>query len=300
MNHEALKILLEVSRAGNFATVAEDRGVAPSSISRAVASLEAELGVRLFHRTTRKLSPTEAGATYMGRIAPLIEEFEAAREEAIDLTVGPKGRLRVTASTSFGQIALAPLIGEFCDAFPNISMELILSDRHLDLVEERIDLALRHGTLRDSSMISSKLRAVKYKLVASPQFLAQSGEIQTPADLTHHSLITFPFEGFRDKWHFAQNGKTTALDVEPRLVVSNAAALKELALEGAGITLLADWTVARALENGELKEVLSDWVVTGAPGEAAIWMVYPSRSFVPSKTRTFIDFLHREMHGNER
>ena len=229
----------------------------------------------------------------MARIAPLLEEFDAARDEAIDLTQGPKGTLRVTASNSFGQIALAPLLPKFCEAFPNISIELILSDRQIDLVEERIDLALRHGTLKDSALISRKLMSVDYKLVASPDYLNSGHLIRSPGDLKHHNLLTFPFEGFRDHWVLTKDTETAHIDVSPKLVVSNAAALMQLAMEGAGITLLADWTVERAIEQNHLVEILPDWSVSGSPSDAAIWIVYQSRTFIPSKTRALIDFLSK-------
>lgn len=291
MDLTALQILVEVSRAGSFAAVAEARGVAPSSISRSVANLEAEIGVRLFHRTTRRVSATEAGQHYLARVIPLVEELEAAREEAVDLSDKPTGRLRVTASTSFGQVVLAPLMRRFCDAYPGILPDLNFTDRQLDLVENQIDVAIRHGVLQDSSMISTKLMPVRYRLVASPDYLNRAGAPTKPEALKEHSLLTFPLSGFQDEWVLSRRGVETSVMVMPRVLVNNAVGLREMSATGHGIALLADWTVSEALATGQLIEVLPNWRVSGALADAAIWIAYPSRSFLPSKTRVFIEFL---------
>lgn len=291
MNLEDLAILSDVSRVGSFAGVAKDRGVAPSSISRTIANLEADLGVRLFHRTTRKLSLTEAGTAYLARILPLIEELETARLEASDLAEGPAGRLRVTASVSYGEIVLAPQLAAFSKTYPNIEIDLILSDRRVDIIEERIDVALRHGSLDSSSLVARKLCDVAYKLIAHPDYVARAPALNVPNDLTQHQILTFPFEDFRRTWRFGAGPKAVDVEIKPRFTVSNAATLKAMTLQAMGVALLADWTVQREIEAGDLMELLPGWTASGRQTDAAIWLVYPSRTFLPSKSRALIDCL---------
>lgn len=291
MKLDDLATFVAVYRAGGFAPVANERGVAPSSISRAIASLEAHLQTRLFQRTTRKLTPTEAGDAYYARVAAVVEELEAARAEAIDQTREPTGLLRVTASVSFGQIVIAPRLSAFRAAFPRITLELVLSDRPLDLVAERIDVAVRHGRLRDNTSISRKLMDVRYHLVASPRYLANAPPIHAPDDIAAHRTASFSYDAFRDTWRFRRADDAREVPIRPALIVTNAAALAQCVRDGAGLALLADWTIRDDLANGALVDVLPDWVGSGADVDPSVWLVFPSRAFVPAKTRVFGDFL---------
>ena len=291
MNIDELSIFIDVCRLGSFASVAKVRSTAPSSISRSIANLEDAVGARLFHRTTRKLSLTEAGKIYLARISPLIEELENARLEAADLADGPSGRLRITATTSFSHMVLAPLITKFLDEFPKVEFDLVLTDRRIDLVDERIDLALRHGALSDSSMVSRRLMSVDYLLVASPNYLKDAPKCENPNDLASHQTLTFALENFRTRWQFINNSQTIDTPIQPSITASSASALKELALQGAGISLLADWTVKEEIEQGTLVQLLPNWTALVGDDDPSIWIVYPSRTFLPAKTRAFIDFL---------
>lgn len=291
MDLEQLRIFAEVYRARGFAAVAKARGVAPSSISRQVAGLEAALQVRLFQRSTRSLAPTEAGAAFHARIEPLIEELDAARAELADRTRGPVGRLRVTASVAYGQICIVPRLAAFRAAHPRITLDLFLTDSVVDLVAERIDVAIRHGVLADSALVARKLAAVRYLVVASPGYLAAHPPIRAPGDLAAHDCVTFPYDGFRDHWRFRQGGIET--DVAIRTVVStgNAAAIRDCARAGLGLALLADWTLGDDLAMGRLVEVLPDWQAAGASFDVALWAIFPSRAFVPAKVRAFVALL---------
>lgn len=291
MNLHELSVFIDVCRLGSFASVAKARIVAPSSISRSIANLEENIGVRLFNRTTRKLSLTEAGTIYLSRISPLIEELEIARLEAADLANGPSGRLRITATTSFSHMVLAPLITQFLDKFPKVELDLVLTDRRVSLVDERIDLALRHGALSDSSMVSRKLMPVKYMLVASHQYLDKAPSFKKPEDLANHKTFTFSLENFRTKWLFKRKSQTIDIPIHPYITASSASALKALALQGCGVSLLADWTVKAEIESGALVQLLPDWSAYVGEDDPSIWIVYPSRTFLPSKTRAFIDFM---------
>lgn len=291
MDLSQLKTFVDVHRAGGFAPVAKDRGVSPSSISRAIASLERSLEVRLFQRTTRRLSPTEAGDAFLNRVLPLIEEMESACAEASEGTKHPSGRLRVTASVSFGQMCIVPRLKAFRTAYPDIDMDLILSDAQIDLLAERIDLAVRHGPLSDSGMIARKLTDVRYRLVTSPDYLLNAPSIKHPDEVSQHPCIAFSYEGFRTRWQFRQTGQRREITIAPAITVSNAMAIRQCARDGLGLALLADWTIERDLETGQLVELLPNWQAAGASFDSSIWLVFPSRRFIPAKTRAFADFL---------
>ncbi len=300
MDTDHLTVFVAVYRAGGFAPVARDLGLAPSSISRAVAGLEEALQVRLFQRTTRKLEPTEAGTAFFQRVQPLVEELEAACADARDTAGEPAGRLRVTASVSYGQICLVPRLKPFRALFPRIALDLILSDAALDLLSERIDLAIRHGPLADSSLIASRLAPVRYHVVASPEYLAAAEPIRRPADISSHPCVAFSYEGFRSCWQFRRGRTTAAIDITPAVTVSNAAAIRQCAVNGLGLALLADWTIAADMDAGRLVDVLPDHQAAGASFDTSIWLVYPSRSFIPKRARAFADFLKQDVHDRGR
>ena len=199
MDISVLQIFIEVMRQRSFAAVARERNIDPSSVSRCISSLEKELGVRLFQRTTRQLSPTEAGITYFDRIEPLIEEMQRAVELVKEVSGQPKGTLRVTASASFGLKCIVPLLGKLESRYQDLSIDLVLTDSRLDLFTERIDLAIRLGQLKDSTLIAQKLMSTSYSVCASPGYLQQWGELKQPEDVAQHNCLLFPWAGFRSR-----------------------------------------------------------------------------------------------------
>lgn len=297
MNLDYIKMFIAVYRAGSFIEVANEQGLAPSSVSRSIGALENALKTRLFQRTTRSLMPTREGEAYFQKIVPLVEEIELAHQSLMDSAAKPSGRLRVTTSVSYGQIMIAPRLASFRQHFPNIDLELILSDGHLDLINDQIDLAIRHGSLSDSSLVARKLADVAYHLVCSPRYLEQRSRPRKPEDLHAHELITFTYEDFRHKWVFKKKEMSQGLSIKPALTVSNAATIRQCARDGAGIALLADWTISDDLQSGRLIKVLPDWRISGTASASAIWLVYPSNRFVPAKTRAFADFLLGSVNG---
>ena len=178
MDISTLQIFVEVMRQGSFAAVARDRDLDPSSVSRTIAALEKELGVRLFQRTTRRLSPTEAGTVYFERIEPLVEEMQQAIDIALDTAGQPKGTLRVTASVSFGQKCIVPLLPDFGFRYPELAIDLFLTDAVVDLFAERIDLAIRLGLLTDSTLVAQPLMRTRYRVCASPQYCGPTRQIR--------------------------------------------------------------------------------------------------------------------------
>jgi len=217
MNIEHIKTFITVYRVGSFVEVAKEKNIAPSSISRSIATLEEILNTRLFQRTTRKLTPTQAGEAYFQKIEPLIDEISLVNQSIIDSTAKPSGRLRITTSVSYGQIVIAPILTTFRKQYPDIQLELILSDGHIDIINEQIDLAIRHGSLLDSSFITRKLTDVKYHLVSNRKYLNKNGVPQVPQDLKNHDLVTFTYNDFRHYWSFETDDISHNIPVEPVL-----------------------------------------------------------------------------------
>ena len=287
-----LQLFVEVMRQGSFAAVARDRNLDPSSVSRAIANLEAELGIRLFQRTTRQLSPTEAGTTYFERVEPLVEEMQQAIDVATDISGQPKGTLRVTASVSFGLKCIVPLLPKFDSLYPDLTVDLWLTDAVVDLFAERMDVAVRLGFLTDSTLIATQLMQTHYSVCASPDYLKRSGQLEKPIEVENHNCLLFPLAGFRSRWIFKEkNGELSEVSVSGRTLISSGIALQHCAIAGMGLALLPNWLVAEELQAGTLINVFPNYEVTATGFNTAAWLVYPSRAYVPLKVRVFIDFL---------
>lgn len=292
MDLSVLQIFVEVVRRGSFAAVARDRNLDPSSISRAVASLEAELGSGLLQRTTRKLSLTAAGAAYFERIEPLLAEIQQANNVAADLAGQPQGVLRVTASTSFGQQCIVPLLPAFQARYPQLTVDLLLADAVVDLVTERVDLAIRLGLRPDSGPLVRQLRKTCYLICGSPGYLEACKPLEKPKDIECHNCLLFPLPGFRSRWQFRDgDGSTDEVAVRGRTIISNAISLRQCAIAGMGLALLADWLVEDDLKTGSLRQVLPDFEVTATDFSTAVWLVYPPQTYIPGKVRVFVEFL---------
>ena len=296
MDISVLQIFMEVIRQGSFAAVARERNIDPSSVSRAIASLEQELGVKLLQRSTRQISPTEAGTTYFNRIEPLVEELQQAVELVSDISGSPKGILRVTASVSFGIQCIVPLLGEFETRYPELTIELLLTDSVVDLLTERVDLAIRLGLLEDSTLIAQRLIKTNYAVCASPKYLEYKGEPNQPNNLSQHNCLLFPLAGFRSRWLFKDRaGTIETVPVNGNTIISSAIALKQCALSDMGLALLPHWLIDPELESGKLIQVLTEYEVTARDFNTSAWLVYPSRTYVPLKVRLLIDFLKQHI-----
>jgi DNA-binding transcriptional LysR family regulator len=292
MDISVLQLFIEVFRQGSFAAVARDRNLDPSSVSRAIAGLEEELGIRLFQRTTRQLSPTEAGMTYFERVESLVEELQQATAIATDVSSNPTGILRVTASVSFGLKCIVPLLPEFSQLYPDLTVDLLLSDSIADLFAERIDVAIRLGLLPDSTLIAQQLMPTPYSVCASSDYLKRSEQLKNPIDLAQHNCLLFPFAGFRSRWIFKdRRGELIEVPVVGRTLISSAIALQHCAIAGMGLALLPNWLIKEDVQAGTLINVFPDYEVTATDFSAAAWFVYPSRAYMPLKVRVFISFL---------
>lgn len=298
MDVDALRLLLAVARRGSIAAAARDRGLDPSTVSRAVAASEAELGVRLFQRTTRRLTPTEAGALYLERVEPLVAELDRARDAARLLRAGPSGTLRLTASVSFGQWRIVPLLPAFRARFPDLKIDCVFTDANLDLVAEQIDLAIRLAPAVTGDVVATRLVPTRYRVVASPAYLSAAPPLTEPAQLTHHRCLLFPISLFRARWLFRdRNGRMEEVPVDGDVVISPGLGLRDAALAGLGPTMLADWLVGEDIAAGRLVDIFPRHDVTATTFDTAAWLIYPSRTYLPNKVRVTIDFLRRSFHS---
>ncbi|MBV6625837.1 MAG: LysR family transcriptional regulator [Rivularia sp. (in: Bacteria)] len=296
MDLSVLQIFVEVMRHGNFASVARERNIDPSSVSRTIASLESKLGIRLFQRTTRKLSPTEAGITYFKKIEPLIEEIQQAAIVAKDISGNPKGTIRVTASVSFGLKCIVPFLPKFEAKYPEVTVDLLLTDSVVDLFTERIDIAIRLGQLTDSTLIIQQLMPTRYCVCASPDYLQKYGQPQKPQDIEQHNCLLFPLVGFRTRWIFKDKiGNNQEILVKGNTIISNAIALEQCAISGMGLTLLPHWLIDEDIRNGKLVKLFPDYKVTGTDFNTAAWLIFPSRTYIPLKVKVFVEELKKHI-----
>lgn len=295
MEIEALRLFVDVARYRSFSAAARARGVDPSSVSRELAALEAELGARLFQRTTRNMVLTEAGAEYLARVTPLLEDLDAARDAVGASPDDPGGSLRLTASVAFGHEILVPLVPAFRAAFPKLRLELILSDSNLDLLAERIDLAIRFGSTYRGDLIGTRLMPTRFRVVASPGYVEKAGALAVPADLAARACLCFALPDFRTRWLFRRDGQTQKVTVQGDVISTSALALRDLARAGLGPALLADWLIGADLSGGDLVDLFPDHEVTATTFDTAAWLLYPSRRFLPGKVRVTIDFLRRAL-----
>jgi len=292
MSIESLTLFVEVTKLGSFAAVARKLDLDPSIVSRNIAALELKLGIRLFHRSTRHLVITEAGEIYLKRVEPLLEEFEHALEDAQRVSKEPSGTLCMTASGSFGQTCILPHLSEFRLQFPEIKLELLLVDRVVDLVAEGVDLACRLSPEQDAELFGTKLFDTKYHVCVSPDYLLKNTPINKPSDLEKHKCVVFSLPDYRKEWIFQdKNLEVARVKIESDVSISSGLALREAALAGMGPALLADWLIDKDISESKLIPVLTDYQVTAKDFDTSAWLLYPSRSFLPSKTRVMIDFL---------
>ena len=292
MDIELLHTFIEVANAGSFAKAAKDRNMDPSSISRAIATLEQHVGARLFQRTTRNMSLTEAGMLYLARITPICEELERAQNDVTAMQGQLKGTIRFTTSVSFGQACIVPLLKLFREQYPDLQLELSLNDANIDLITEQIDLAIRLNKSADNRFIRTLLRPSHYKVCATPDYLKQHPDISDPHDIQRHQCLLLNLPRYREKWTFINSkDERSDIPVNGHITLSSAMALKECTKDSLGIALLADWLIEKEIASGELIDIFPNHAVSAANFDTAIWLVYPNRAFLPTKTRLLIEFL---------
>ena len=294
----ALRTLLLVETHGSIAGAARALNVDPSSVSRGVAAVEADLGLRVFQRSTRKLSVTDEGRAYLSRLGPLIEELDAAREDARGLRQRPAGTLRMTASVAFADRVIVPLLPAFQDRYPEVMIDLQSSDANLDLVENGIDLAIRLAPAPKGDVISARLMSTRYRVVASPAYLERHPQVTDPRALTGMNCLRFALPGLGDTWTFRdEGGAAFDVAVSGTMMASNALALRRAVKSGLGVAMLADWLIDDDIRAGQLVELFPGYDCTATVFDTAAWALYPNRSYLAQRVRVMIDYLRQSLAG---
>jgi len=289
----AVRTFIRVADLGSFAAAARDLGVSTSSVSRLVGDLEDHLGVRLLSRTTRRIGLTEAGDAYREEARGIVDAFDQLTERAHEHAATPSGKLRVTATVALGESWVVSLLPSFHEAYPEVFIELDITDRMVDLVSEGFDLGVRTGILRDSSMIAKRMMSIDYILCASPAYIARCGTPETPDDLDHHACIVYQQPNREGElWWFECNGERITRKVRGIMSINNAWGIRDMMIAGAGIGFVPDFVVRRDIEAGRLVRLMTGWDASADEVHA----VYPSKQHIPAKLRAFVDHLAANRH----
>jgi DNA-binding transcriptional LysR family regulator len=291
---EGWAIFGKVAEAGSFVRAATELGLSKATVSKAVSRLERRLGERLFNRTSRRLSLTETGRVLSLRAARILTDAEAVEAEALAQSATPRGRVRLAAPMSFGLLHVAPALPDFLAAYPEISVELHLSDEILDLIGGGFDLALRIAALSDSSMLARRLCEVRRLLVGAPAYFVRHGRPSHPRELPQHACLGYSYLPSRDRWEFAgPDGEVQSIAVRGPLLANNADALMPALRAGVGLAVQPEFVVWRDLQERRLEAVMTQW---RAP-LIALNIVSPPGGPRPSKVAVLTDFLIRRYSG---
>lgn len=291
---EACRVFARVVEDHSFSAAARSLGMSLPAVSKHVARLERELEARLLHRTTRRLSLTEAGAVFHGHCLRLLEDARAAQEGVLHLHDAPRGELRLSAPVSFAATELAPLLPGFLARYPEISLDIDASDRQVDLADEGFDLAIRLTDRPPEGLVARPLHGLRRVVCASPEYLRRAGVPTHPAELARHECLTYPqFEG-ATRWNFERAGERVEIVVRGRLRSNSSELLLRSGREGLGLLRVRDYTVREDLRRGSLREVLGDWAADTAAG---IYLLYLPNRRLPPKARVFIDYLLQAYRG---
>jgi DNA-binding transcriptional LysR family regulator len=288
---EGLAIFAKVLQMQSFTRAAAELRLSKATVSKAVSRLEAKFGARLFNRTSRRLSLTEAGKQLAERAVHILAEGEAAEAEGISNAAAPRGHIRLAAPMSFGVLRIAPILPEFLERYPEITIDLHLSDAHVDLIGEGFDAAIRIAQLEDSSLVVRTLAPVTRHLVAAPAYLEAHGRPTHPLRLAEHRCIGYASSS-GDTWHFShEQGDTASVRPMGPLRVNNGDAMMPLLIGGTGLGILPDFIIRDALDDGRLEIVLPEWTVAGG----AIHWVSPPGGRRPKRVDVLSDFLAEKL-----
>lgn len=273
--------------AGSFVKAADALAMSKAAVSRYVVDMETRLGVRLLHRTTRRLSLTEEGQIFYARSKELLSDLAEAEDEITSRSDAASGLLRVNAPFTFGVLHLAPLWGSFRGQYPNVMLDVTLADRLVDLVEEGYDVAIRIASLENSTLVSKRLATTRMVLCASPQYLKLHGTPKRPSELVSHAVISYSYWSTKDEWHFKGPLGPVSVKTNPCIRTNNGDTCRAAALASQGIILQPSFLVGDDLADGALVELMPEFHSL----ELGIYAVYPTRKHVSPKVRALIDFL---------
>ena len=290
----AMQVFVRVVEHGSFAKAAERLGISTSACSRHVADLEAHLGSRLLNRTTRRLSLTETGQAFFERSVQVLSDLDDAEQFVAQSAKAPRGTLKVTCSNNFGTRHLAPAIADFLLLHPDMKVDVSLSERIVDLVDEGFDLAVRIGQIGSQNLVAKKLGETELIACASPDYLRRHGTPKSPADLAKHNCMIYTSTPSQGQWRFRDSkGNDESFRIAGNLSCNSADLLMAAALQGAGIVYEPNFILGPAVRDGRLVQIFTDY----AAPTADIWAVYPTRRHLSAKVRSFVDFLVQRFAG---
>ncbi|MGF6722081.1 DNA-binding transcriptional LysR family regulator [Paraburkholderia sp. GAS41] len=283
----AMETYISVVEAGSFSAAAKRLKLGQPAVSKSIAQLEERLGVRLLLRSTRGLTPTDAGQRFYEHARRAIEETELAEQVARDSSTGLSGILRVSAAVTFARLHILPVLKTFMNRHPNLQLDIVLDDRTIDLLEKGIDVSLRMGSLDDSAMTARRIAQSRRLVVGTPAYFAEHGIPHTPADLSQHQAVVYSLRGGGETWAFSQDGKAVAVVVSGRVSVSAAEGMRTAVLADMGLAVASEWMFSPELANGTVQSVLTDWELPVID----LWAVFPAGRMVSAKARAFVEFV---------
>jgi DNA-binding transcriptional LysR family regulator len=293
---KAMQAFVQVVHSGSFSAAASRLNVGQPALSKSIAQLEDRLGVKLLVRTTHGLAATEAGLNFYERARRSIEEADEAELAARGAGSGLAGKLCVSAAVTFARIHLMPRLPEFLAQHPDLEMEVVLDDRHIDLVREGIDVGLRMGKLADSSLTARRIASCRREVFGTPTYFERTGVPTTPGDLAAHQAVIYGQRGGGAVWPFRREGVELTVTLHGQLHVSAAEGLRAAVFANAGIAVTSEWMFAPEIVDGTVKAVLQDWDLPPMD----LWAVFPAGRTPTTKARTFADFVGRVMHASAR
>jgi DNA-binding transcriptional LysR family regulator len=283
---EAMSVFLAVVETGSLSAGGRRLGMPLATVSRKLSDLEAHMRTRLLHRSTRKLTLTDAGHGYLTACKRILDDVEEAERVAAGEYIAPKGDLVVTAPILFGRLHVLPVVVGFMKAYPDVDIRLLLGDRIVNLHDDHVDLAIRIGLLPDSNMIATRIGTIRQVVCGRPAYFAERGMPERPEDLMAHDCVTFDGLMFPDVWKFQVGKSEASVPVHSRLIVNTADAAIDAVIGGAGITRVLSYQVVEAQRAGTLEVILREYESTASP----VNLVYASQGRLPIKLRAFIDF----------
>jgi len=282
----AMETFVNVVETGSFSAAAKRLGIGQPAVSKSIAQLEARLAVRLVLRSTRGLTPTEAGLAFFEKARRAIDEANEADDAARGAGAGLSGNLRISAATTFARLHIIPHLGPFLAQYPAVNVEVVLNDHSLNLVEEGIDVALRMGNLSDSGLTARKIGQSPRQILATPAYFERCGEPATPADLLQHQAIIYSLGG-GSNWTLSQGDSHYPVVARGRIRVTAAEGVRAAVLNHLGLTMASTWMFAPELASGEVKPVLTDWQLPPID----LWAVFPTGRMASAKARAFVEYV---------
>lgn len=285
---DGLKTVVAVVETNSFTAASERLGISKALVSKYVGEVERSLDIRLFNRTTRQLALTDAGKRYYQQSITLLEQYTALVDNVTGEQTKPRGILRISAPVTFGEMQLAPLLPKFIESYPDLKIELVLTNNAIDMLEEGIDVRLRIGGVDDSSMIARHLNTFKLVLCASPSYIKKYGLPKKPEHISHHNCVIDSNFRVGKQWPFiSPQGQANTIDVLSAISVNSPQAVREIAIAGGGIAMIPGFIVEDAISDGRLISILPEYTTL----EFGLYAIYPHRKYVAKKVRCFIDFM---------